>query len=264
MWLAGSLAQHDDFLFIAAPVFEIVWRRTAGDSLARDVLFEHLYDIDIIGNRLIALGAQRSESRELSPDGAIAWILPIKPSSELPEVLGEPKPILYSQFGTGPKAIDACAAFGLGHVRFFDDGRSIIAPGAEPTVYLRDPDGVPIRSWDATGLGLEVPCAELDMEQVLLYSRDPDARWTWLEQFETIDEVLATDHGPVLIGRRVEAGETRWRAIFLDLEGSDHRSVDLPFSTPSRRSHLKADIDGDRMVFLLYEDDRPERPWAAE
>lgn len=256
VWLALRLALDDDHLLIASPVYELVWQARGEGVLKRDVLLEHIFDIDLHDGRLLLLGTRRDEGGQRSPEGALAWLTPFHDSP------GALRPIAFSSHGPGPQAMDACGSFNLGHVRFFDDGRAVVAPGAEPTVLLFDPTGGLAHTWDLTALGLDIPCHGLSQERKERLAADPDARWAWLDQYETLDEVLALPAGAVLITRRITERGTRWRAILL-VPGAPNRNLDLPFDSPSRRTHLRADFDGSRLAFLFFEEERPERALAA-
>jgi len=260
VWLAFRLALDGSTLAIAAPLYELVWQRRDGGDLHRDVVLEFMNDMDLRGDQLLLLGTYRDESGRRSPDAALAWLVEFDGNE-----VGRRHAITFSSLGPGPQAMDACGAFELGHVRFLSDGRALVVPGAEPGAFLYDTTGKLLATWDTTALGLDVPCATLEQERVEALSRDPDARWAWLNGFETVDEILDLPAAPVLITRRVTDGKTRWRTIELLPQAKTTRR-DLPLPSLSKNTHLRADFDGERIVFLLYEAEsrQPTEPVTPE
>ena len=188
----------------------------------------------------------------MGPDGAVAWRT----------VLDGPKPtlhpVLYSLAGAGARPFQACGLFGIGHVRFFPDGRLLIVPGAEPGVFVLSSDNRPVKSWDTGALGVDVRCDFPD-EKMYLFAANEVERYNYLKQFSFVDAALPTDFGVLLFVKAAASnGTSRWTAI-LERDGEPSLSFALPWESKSPYDRLSADIQGDKLI-LLISDAYPMRP----
>ena len=201
-------------------------------------------DIDVHGRELAILGLMRSDTG-MSPDGAIAWI------GELQDSAIALHPIAYSKAGKGARPFDRCSGFAVGKVRFLDDGRLILVPGAEPGIDLYSRDGRLQRTWDSVALGLDLRC-DFDERTMLRYNSDVQARLDYINRFDTVDEVLPTSDGPALLIRSANEGGTNWRIVLLGEDGLT-QVVTVPIHSQSRRARLRGDVFGDHLLLILRE-----------
>lgn len=255
IYIPAHLASTRDFLAVACGASEMLWRsRLPGGGEGRlgewwseepghgISLFE---DIDLRGNELVVLGLMRGP-HSMGPDGAVAWRT----------VLDGPKPtlhpVLYSLAGPGARPFLACMGFGIGHVRFFPDGRLLIVPGAEPGVFVLSSDNRPVKTWDTMALGVDVRCDFPD-DKLLLFAANEAERWNYLKQFSFIDAALPTDFGVLLFVKAAASnGTSRWTAI-LERDGEPPLSFALPWESKSPYARLSADIQGDKLILLISE-----------
>jgi hypothetical protein len=211
-------------------------------------------DIDLHGDRLAILGLMRSDTG-MSPDGAVAWVGSIGPRDV------DLQPVHYSAAGKGARPFDACSGFAAGKVRFLDDGRLLVVPGAEPGIFLYSTEGKLERTWDTVSLGLDLRC-DFDDDTLLHFNSDVPARLEYIARFLTVDEALPTSPDPSLLLRRVDADETRWHMVLLHEDGSTTR-IDVPVTASSRKAHLWGDVRGDRILLVLREFlPTPGEEWA--
>lgn len=246
IWLTSRLGASDAYLAAAAPVFLVGWKSRSTAGLQGREVFEDIEDIDVAANRLVVLGFRRDEKGRIASDGAIAWM------GSLDLGLTDLKAVAFSQAGVGARPMDSCANFEIGAVRFLPDGTFVVLPGAESGVFLFDSEGRLLHTWETTALGLDRLC-DFDDPQRDLFSRNPLARWAWINQFRTVDEVLPLPEGPGLVIRKVAAAGTGWELTLLRRTGSA-RTSELPISSPSSNAHLRADIRGQRVAFLIYDE----------
>ncbi len=243
-WLATQLALSESHLVAGAPVFSFTWSRRSPLDLAT-VPFDILVDLDLSAGRLLVLGGIKDERQRLAPDGAIGWLGPVEGGREAL------RPVLFSRDGDGARSMGECAILGLGAVRFLDDGSFVLVPGVEPGVFWYGPPGDLRRAWESREVGLEDECAPV-LGRTDDLARDPIVRNRWLAQRTTLDEILALPGGPGLLLRRTEGGINRWTLVRLDSGGGVER-IELPFSSSSGWAHLKGDVRGRKVVFLVVE-----------
>jgi hypothetical protein len=255
-WLSSRLARSGDRLVVAAPVFEIVVKDLRAGTLEKLGGFESIADVDLHVNRVAVLGTRMiGPERKLSPDGAVAWV------GTLEHRLDDASALLVTPSGKGPARMDYCGGFDVGAVRYLPDGSLVIVPGAEPGVYLLDPAGKLLHTWATEPLGLDLPC-EFDAETSALLALHEEQRWERLERFRIVDEILPLRDGVGLVVRSVDARGTRWKVHLLKRNGPA-TSFELPITTTSTMSHLRADVRDDLAVFLVAEDGPPQRPQQA-
>ncbi|MEM7349290.1 MAG: hypothetical protein AAF657_00695 [Acidobacteriota bacterium] len=245
IWLPFYLAASKEYLAAGAPVFAFGWKRRGERNLIAQVPFSIVADLDIFGDRLLILGAQRNEKGEFAPDGAIAWLGPLS------EDLSKLKTVLYSEAGARVKPINDCGSFEISNVRFLPDGSLVIVPGVEFGVLLYDANGKLQRTWQSESLGFDAGC-KLTEEEAFLLKNDEPARWNWVNQRRTVDDILPLAEGPGLLIRTRGPDETTWRLKILDRKDGGVRTCDIPISSPSGLTQLHGDVAGDRVVFLLW------------
>lgn len=247
-WGCSRLGASQDYLVAAGPAFSLTWRKRT-DPLRKEMAFDGIEDIDVGGRRLAVLGARRDDKGRFAPEGAIAWV------GSLDRDLTDLRPVLLDQRGEGAPNLSACGNFELGAVRFLQDGTLLVVPGFQAGAYLYDAGGRLIRTWDTAALGLDNDCPSLTREQVDQL-RFPDPRVAWLNQRHTLEDILPLPHGPGLLIRSVSQGRPSWTLKVLERDGSGHTTFAVPIPPVSDLSHLRSDIRGHRIVFLLTTLDR--------
>ncbi len=251
--LTGRVAASEDYLAVASGMFLLGWKTRGGEvRLDGRKSFEGIEDIDVFENRLATLGIRRGEDGRMAPDGAIAWV------GSLDAGLADLKPVLFSTAGPGARPMDHCATFEIGAVRFQRDGTLVVVPGAEPGVFLYDPAGKLLHTWETEPLGLDVRCG-FDDDQLQLLAANFLARWSWLNQFRTVEDVLPLAQGPGLVIRQVTDSGTRWDLTILR-RNEPALTMPLPVTTPSTTAHLRGDVRGEKVLLLLYDSASSLRP----
>jgi len=254
--IAAHLANSLDAFAVAAPFSEMFWRvRGAGggegrlgtwwaDEKGSGISF--FEDIDIWGRELAVLGLMRSD-QGMSPDGAVAWRVALGTGKV------ELSPVLYSFSGKGARPYDACAIFGIGNLRYFPDGRLVIAPGAEPGVLVFDPKGKVVKSWDTSPLGVDVKC-DFSEQSMRAFRSSEKERLSYLRSYSFIDEILPVNDGVLAIVKAASASKkaSSWTAYLLR-EDKETLRVQLPWTSSSLDARLSADVQGDRLLFLVSE-----------
>ncbi len=244
LWVAARTGVSPKYVVMGAPAHSLAWRKLPAGELKAAPL-DTIVDLDVFDSRLLALGARKDERGRFSPDGAIAWI------GSLDKDLADLKPVHFSAAGPGARPMDACGAFETGGVRFLGDGTFIVVPGVEPGVYLYDSAGRLLRSWETRNVGLDAECGLSD-EQLMQMSASLEARAAWINQRRVLDDVIALPQGAGLVVRRTAGGKTGWDIKILGRDGkvSSHA---VPFTLPSPHWHLRADVRGDRIAWLIKE-----------
>lgn len=247
IWLPARVARTHEHLVVGAPVFAFGWKkRGAGELEGRSYFLEGIEDLDARDGQVALLGLRRSDDgKTMAPEGFVAWTGTLGPELE------ELRPLHLSTAGPGARPVESCSNFEIGGVRYLPDGRLVVAPGAEPGVYFYSTEGKLLDVWDTEPLGVGVDCS-FDDEKRDLLSRDPHARWGYLNQFRTIDEILPFDDGPGLVVRRVGEDGTRWDLLVRDAAGQA-KTQPLPFTSPSKLAHVRGDLRGGRAVFLIFD-----------
>lgn len=254
-WLSSLLARSSTHLVVAAPVFSYFWSGLP-KLTQQKVAFDVIVDLDVNGDRLVILGALKGEKGRFSPDGAIGWLGPIEAGRE------GLRPVLYSTYGSGAEAMGECGNLGLGAARFLLDGSYVLIPGVEPGIFWYSKAGELQRTWESSVLGLEDDCKSM-LGRTDRLAINPDVQNRWLAQRRIVDEILPFPDGPGVILREVKDGKAHWRMALLKA-GGNITWVDLPFKGSSTWSHLKGDVQGDRIAFLVVEHGNTvEKPFAV-
>lgn len=252
-WLSSLLARSSTHLVAGAPVFSYTWSALP-KSIQQQIAFDAIVDLDVRGDRLVILGGLKDETGRFAPDGAIGWLGPIEAGRE------GLRPVLYSIYGPGAEAMGECGILGLGSARFLPDDSFVLIPGVEQGVFWYSKDGELQRAWESTALRLEDDCKPMLGRSGPL-AVDPHARNRWLGQRRIVDEILPLPDGPGVIIRQLENGEVHWSMATLKSDGKVSW-LDLPFKGSSIWSHLKGDVQGKQIAFLVVEHGK-EKPSAV-
>lgn len=253
-FLPVDLGVSADHLAVGAPVGGL-----AVKGLRRETWSEHGFaavaDLDVSGDRIAILGAQRGDDGAFAPDGTIGWIGSI--SSRLEPL----RALVFSPKGRGARDMDSCALMDVSAARFLPDGSLILIPGVSPGIFLFGPDGKLRRTWQTEKVGIDAGCG-LDDRQTLKMSMDPAARAAWVNQRAVVDEILPTSLGPAVVVRTHRGGVTRWQLKRLEPDGGV-TSKELPLSSPSPLARLRGDVKDGRAVLLIAEHGNPTREQPA-
>lgn len=248
-WLSSRVAVSEDLLAVAAPVFSLRWKERKGGA-EQEASFDAIVDLDVSGRQVLILGGRKDETGRFSPDGAIAWLGPLDAS------LSKLRAVSYDSSGPGARHMNACGALEIGTARFLRsprEGSFLIVPGVEPGAFLYDPQGKLTRTWDTREIGLDTEdCGRLSPAEEIRLSSQPEPRFAWLNQRRTVDEILPLPQGPGLVVRSVAQGQTRWVLKVLQNQGGI-KVFDLPVPSRTELSHLRGDVRGNRIVFLVSE-----------
>lgn len=244
LWAAARAGVSSRYIVMGAPAQTVAWRRLPAGSL-KAFMLDTVVDLDVFDGKLVLLGARKDEHQKFAPDGAIAWV------GSLDKDLSDLKPVSFSAAGAGARPMDACGAFETGAVRFLGDGSFLVVPGVEPGIFLHDSTGKLLRTWEARAVGLDAECG-LNDEQMMLLSSSLEARSAWVNQRRVLDDVIPLPQGAGLVVRTVAGGTTRWDLKILRTDGRVEPHP-LPFTGPSPHWHLRADVRGDRIAWLVKE-----------
>lgn len=258
--IADRLATSQQFLAIAAPLSEMLWRSRDPSGPTgrfgtwwseRRTGLSFIEDIDLAGRELAVLGIMRAE-RGMSPDGAIAW------AARLDDASSELAPFAFSLAGKGARPFDACAGFRIGHLRYAADGRLLVLPGAEPGLMLYSPEKRLLRSWDTALLGIDIRC-DFGDEDLLRFSAEEEARYVYRQRHTYADELLATPSGPLVFVKQGKRTDSAWKAFLLAEDGSV-REIVFPIRSPNPHARLRADLRGDRLIVVLSDTQPGRKP----
>lgn len=239
----GDLAVSGDLLAVGGFVYSYGWTRRSHQGLLGQYALEANVDLDLFGDRILILGVKRDEQRSYSPDGAIGWIGPLLEGSDGLAA------VYYSSSGPGVRNFRNCDVMRMSVVRFLADGAFIIVPGFEEGVFLYTPERRLLRTWTSAEVGFDAGC-DLTPEEEERFPGDPAGRIAWANQRRTVDDVLPLPEGPGLIVRSAGRDGTRWQLKTLHPDGSVS-SCGIPVTSSSRLAHLKGDLRGDEVVFLV-------------
>lgn len=247
------LAASDGMVAAAVGFGPVSWAPTSPpNTTGRSSPLATIVDFDLWQGRAVFLGARRGADGTWSPDGGILW------TGSLANGFADVEALMYSESGARAEEMARCGLLGLGAVRFFADGRYAIVPGVQPGAFLYAADGKLLHAWKTESLGFYDRC-DLDWDEARSVKRDPRARIRWWRSHSTLDEVVPWGEWPALIVRRPRADGTSWQLVVLS-EGGGGEPIDLPISSASTGSHLKADLHGDRLVVLVSEFGPPDEP----
>jgi hypothetical protein len=236
-----NLGVSDTDIVTSFPVISLAWKQTTKPQI-HTFMFDAVVDLDVHDDRLLILGS-RKEGGEWAPDGAVAWM------GSLNSGLQDLRPVLYSSRGPKEMTVARCGILEPGATRFFEDGSYVIVPGFEPDAYLYDRTGKLVYTWQTAKLGFLDRCDLTDtMVQAVL--RDPEQRAKYRNKRVLIDDLLPTRAGPALLLYRMQEGVAHWSMLILHRDRPPSR-IELPFTSPSDVSSLRADIRGNRIAFLI-------------
>ena len=128
-------------------------------------------------------------------------------------------------------------------------------PGTEPGVYLVKRDGTLLRTWQSSELGIDADCQVSEEEHRAIRFGDLP-RWAWRNRHRVVNAILPLPEGPAFIVRYRQREATYW-----DLVRTGDREITrcrLPFRSTSERTQLAADLQGERVVFLISTPGAPE------
>lgn len=259
--IASKLGLSEQFLAVAAGMSEMLWQSNRqpavqgrlGSWWPPTAAVSFFDDVDLRGDELAVRGLIASKAeRTMSPDGAIAW------RGRVGSDVTALTPIAYSLLGRGARTYEACTFFDHSHIRFLADGRIALALGAEPGVQIYGTDGRLIRAYDTSHLGVSLTC-DFAEEQVNRYFADELAREEQLSKVATIDEIIPTAQGLlVLVKPTSAAGTSHWRAYLLRDDGSI-RDLDFPWQSDWKFTRVSGD-QRDGRIILLFTDNNPGHP----
>lgn len=249
LWLATRVGISEQLLAGAAPAFVLVLKAMQGEADGVIRPYAAVLDVDVQGSTALVLGAQRDESGQWAPDGAMAW---------LDDGRSDPKPVHFARSRAESDAVSRCGLLDIGAVRFLHDGSFVIAPGVQPGVFLYGENGVLEHVWQTTELGVFGGCP-YSQEQSREFSAAPEPRWTIWNNSVLVDDIVEVGGAPALLVRRRQGDTTRWSMVILSIAG-ENRTVPLPFTSSSGLSRARADVRGDDMVLLIHESGRMDVP----
>lgn len=244
-WGSSRLGASTEFFVVAGPAFSLTWApRAAGAVRKEEGGFDFIEDIDVGGDRLLILGASRDEKRNFAPEGAVAWL------GSLDKGLQDWRPVVFDALGPGAPSLANCGNFALGAVRFLADGSFVVFPGFQPGLHLFDRAGKLLRTWDTMAWGFAADCSKLNREEARRI-HPPRPRIAWLNQLQTLDDILPLSEGPGLIVRRVVQGRVLWHLKVIPLQG-EARTYEIPIEPQNPQAHLHGDVRAGTIVFLVH------------
>ncbi|MGH7487413.1 MAG: hypothetical protein ACREMY_17695, partial [bacterium] len=253
------LGASREFLVTSAPVHLMSWTsRTVPDPkpISIEMDFDTLISLDVYSDRLLVLGLQKLQKGKLAADGAIAW------TARLGRKLTQVRPVQFSISGPGAHATDACSVMHMGKVRFLPDGSFVVAPGAEPGIFVHDASGKLIKTWQAETVGFDAGCPITEHE-MYQFSADPRPRFRWLNQRRILDAILPLQAGIGFVIRTRSKGLTRWQLKVLPPDGRVS-TYDIPVTSPSEYARVAGDVRGNRIAFLLGLDTMNDPPPGSQ
>lgn len=248
------LGASSRYLVTAFPAFAMAWKRIS-EPVIHKVPFDVIAALDVRDDRLVFVGSRREEG-EWAPDGAIGW------SGSLSKDLRDLHPVLFSALGPKAQILGDCGFGDVSAARYLRDGSYVLVPSVEPGVFLYDADGKLSYTWQTDRLGFLDRC-DISTHDRLLYARDPEARYQWLNHYRTVNDLVPMPEGPALLLREVKSGSTTWSLLILRRNAPPSK-VDLPIRAPSDVAFAKADIRGNRIVFLIRTYGEWRRGWKPQ
>ena len=233
------LAKSQDYLIAGSWFRAFAWLPANNQRLI-DAPFANIIDLDVRGDRLILLGVRGDAMGRWGSVGATLWSAKLTSDRAYLDALP----------GPDVEPMRDCQILGIGAVRFLPNGSFLVAPGVEPGVRLHDAQGRLIRSWSTEGLGYLDRCTLTSEQSAALAELAP--RRSWQNRREMLDELVALPEGPMLIVRQPVPHGTKWRGILLPFDGTPV-PITLPITSSSPYSHVKADVRGGKVAFVLWE-----------
>lgn len=244
-FLPSRLGKSREYIAAAGPAFEVTWKKLSEPTRFSEA-FDVIEDMDLFDDRLVLLAARRDDKKGYAPEGALVW------TGSLGKKLSDLRPVLYDAAGPGAPHLNACGSLEMGAVRFLADGSLLVAPGVQPGIHLYDPNTRLVRTWDTEFLGIDTDCGSLNESQINRLGAIPEERFAWLNLRTTIEDILPLPQGPAIIVRTVSNGTTLWKMKLLRKDGTAETYA-IPISSQGILDHLRGDVQGDRIVFLVFE-----------
>jgi hypothetical protein len=239
LFLPEFIGASRDYIAVASALWQIAWKPRNGGEFRAET-FANALDIDVWKDSAILFGVRGDSTGHWGNVGATLWLLSFKADQ-----------VYFKPITASPsEAMHKCAFEGIGAVRFFPDGRFIYVPGVEPGMELYDSTGRLIRRWSTEPLGVDDHCRVTEAQSDALARIA--VRSEWLNHRQVVDEVLPIVEGPLVIVRQPTPKGTSWHAFLVPFEGEPER-VAIPITSPSKFAHLRADLKGDRIIFLVWE-----------
>jgi hypothetical protein len=260
-WMA-HLAVSSQKIVVAPPNWRLAWRpREPSPGL---VLFKGsgigiTDDLDVVGNRVLLLGAPSPE--EPYTTGGVAWL----------GIFGsEPrdwKVLLQAPDAPNATALFHCSGMGLGAARFLPDRSFVVVPGFQPGAYLYDQSGRLSRAWTSQEIGLDTDCSKVSKQLGQELHVNLDAYRSWINRHQVLDDILPLPQGPGLLIRSFGPDrKVHWTLKVLHRQG-DIQTYQVPLSGKQPFDRLRADVRNGRIVLLLttgFVQSRDLRDYAGE
>jgi hypothetical protein len=241
IWAAFRIAVEGDLVAVSAPAAAFAWRSGRGELWQTS--FADVRDFDLLGGRAIILGVRGDGGKWGRPvPGPTLWSLALKGSSP------RTSPV---EGGPEPRKLAACMMTLNSAVVRMPNGTVVIAPGVEPGLHLYDGRGRKIRSWETAQLGFHDRC-DISEEMGLLMRGNAKIRFDWLNRRDTLEDVIATEHGPLLIIRHPTPSGTSWRGVLLPFSGKP-TTVSIPVTSSSSNAQLRAASRGRNVALAVYD-----------
>jgi hypothetical protein len=238
-FFSSLLAKSPEHLIAGSWFRAFAWL-PAGNQRLVDAPFANILDLDVRGDRLILLGVRGDATGRWGSVGATLWSAKLTRDRAYLEALP----------GPDVEPMRDCQILGAGAVRFQPNGSFFVAPGVEPGVRLHDAQGRLIRTWPTEGLGYLDRCSLTAEQSAALSELAP--RRSWQNRREMLDELVVLPEGPMLIVRQPVPHGTKWRGILLPFDGKPV-PVAIPVTSSSPYSHVKADVRGNDVAFVMWE-----------
>jgi hypothetical protein len=246
---SAFLARTPDALVVGSPFYALAWQNKGATGLTQ-LPFVSAFDLDAFADRAVVLGVAGDATGHWPLEGPTLWSVPMAGGAIEPI---KPYP--------STRAFRNCDVIFAGAVRFFPDGRFAVASSVEPGVALYDLQRRLIRTWGTDGLGYEDHCT-ITEEQSHVFGADYPGRVRWINRRQLLDELLPLTEGPLLIIRTPRPGGTAWRAVLLPFDGKPI-PIAIPITSSSPYAHLKADLRGSRIVFVMSDQVPEDSPRQA-
>ena len=243
-WFSSRMAASPKHMIVAAPMNSLMWWDRSTNRKVTEKPFSILMDVDVYGDRVAILGADRDAKGRFAPEGAIVW------SGTLRDRAVKFEPLILGKAGPGAKSMNQCHYLELGAIRFSRNGHLFVIPGVEPGLFEYDAGGRLLRTWATDNLGIVDRCS-LNEQQWLSMSANSQPRWAWLAARRTVDELVILPAGPALIVRSAATSKGLTWDLLEFVEKQQRRTTRLPITSKSSLSHLRADVDAKGRLLVL-------------
>jgi hypothetical protein len=199
-------------------------------------------DLDVVGNRILLLGAPSPE--EPYTTGGVAWLGTFD---------SEPrdwKVLLQAPDAPNATPLFYCSGMGLGAARFLPDRSFLVVPGFQPGAYLYDRSGQLSRAWTSQEIGLDTDCTKVSKQLGQDLHINLDVFMAWINRHQVLDDILPLPQGPGLLIRSFGADrKVHWTLKILRRQG-DIQTYQVPLLGEQPFDRLRADVRNDRIVLL--------------